>query len=234
MKLVHYFNTSFFELYNLKSDPSETNNLIGEDEHDYAALVQEMYNQLKAVGPCPNDVNTFQLLTNNSDTKQMDCTWFEADRERCGQYIEGRLFCPSICAGIQSRKICSVETIPPALPIGLGPESESGPSSSPSALMHNCEDSPSYMKQKRPGKRTSFMKCSTLLNMKPRSCEKPRFASHCPASCNQCDKFKCKNSKMQFRVSGENLRCRDIKMPQCLGSALVRATCRKKCGVCDN
>ena len=223
---MHYFKTSFFELYNLKSDPSETNNLIGEDEHDYAALVQEMYNQLKAVGPCPNDVNTFQLPTNNNDTKQTDCTWFEDDRERCGQFIEGRLFCPSICAGIQSLKICSVETTPPVLP--------SGPSSNPSAPMLNCEDSPSYVKQKRPGKRISFMKCSTLLNYKPRSCEKPSFASHCPASCNQCDKFKCKNSKMQFRVSGQNLRCRDIKMAQCLESALVRATCREKCGVCHN
>ena len=117
MKLVHEFNTSTFELYNLETDISESNNLIDGNETLYAEMIRDMYTKMKALGPCPNDkVSPFILSGGENGGQLTKCSWFSNNKERCEHHVEGRLFCPSACASRISKKMCNREKYSPILP----------------------------------------------------------------------------------------------------------------------
>ena len=117
MKLVHEFNTSIFELYDLETDISESNNLIDGNETLYAEMIRDMYTKMKALGPCPNDkVSPFILSGGENGGQLTKCSWFSNNKERCEHHVEGRLFCPSACASRISKKMCNREKYPPILP----------------------------------------------------------------------------------------------------------------------
>ena len=117
MKLVHEFNTSIFELYDLETDISESNNLIDGNETLYADMIRDMYTKMKALGPCPNDkVSPFILSGGENGGQLTKCSWFSNNKERCEHHVEGRLFCPSACASRISKKMCNREKYSPILP----------------------------------------------------------------------------------------------------------------------
>jgi len=59
-----------------------------------------------------------------------------------------------------------------------------------------CMDSPTYIWQRR----GRSLYC---LDLTEKQCKKARFASHCPATCNKCANFECKNSKVPFWTGGQ-------------------------------
>mmetsp|Transcript_6510 Transcript_6510/g.12260 ORF Transcript_6510/g.12260 Transcript_6510/m.12260 type:complete len:419 (+) Transcript_6510:2115-3371(+) len=87
-------------LYNLKDDIGESRNLINDPEHEN--LVLQMYEELRKIGPCPEDTSDVITLVNG---KQRRCSWFERNLNRCDRFFEGDLLCYSICGRFDN--VCS-------------------------------------------------------------------------------------------------------------------------------
>lgn len=93
MKLVHNVVTSNIELYDLNNDISESIDLS--TDPSFEDLIEEMYEKMIAIGPCPNDREgkfTMQGIEN-----EKGCMWFRKDPSRCRNFLEGELYCASVC-----------------------------------------------------------------------------------------------------------------------------------------
>ena len=100
MKLIRHAADSSFELYDLDADISETNDLSSLDV--YAEVIDHMYTQLKATGPCP-DTSKGQFSIKGVPNKK-GCSWFEKNLSRCSRHIEGEINCPLVCG--RFKKYC--------------------------------------------------------------------------------------------------------------------------------
>ena len=70
MKLIHLYQKDKFMLYNLTADISE-NNDISADNQD---LVDEMFEKLKEIAPCYDDVGRFDVYLPKKDkTVRKNC-----------------------------------------------------------------------------------------------------------------------------------------------------------------
>ena len=75
---------------------------------------------------------------------------------------------------------------------------------------------------------------------KPRRCNKPRFASHCPVTCNTCDQYKCADSELMFMFpNGSNKICEFVKrkyfkVEKRCSRTNIKSACRETCGYCGN
>ena len=115
MKLVHDRTTSNFELYDLDKDISETNNLNKNNDEKYLSTIRRMYGQLMEIGPCPLKRNG-KFSISKKEGKLKKCNWFKRKPERCNMFIEGRLYCSSICATVATAAICKSKEFPPTIP----------------------------------------------------------------------------------------------------------------------
>ena len=69
-------DSSNFALYDLDSDVGEQNNLLYNEDDQYAEILEDMYVKLKFLGPCPDDsIHTFKLSGD-----EVDCDWFESNK----------------------------------------------------------------------------------------------------------------------------------------------------------
>jgi Arylsulfatase A and related enzymes len=94
LKLVHKARTAQFELYDLKNDISESIDLS--KDPSYKDVMEEMYRQMIAIGPCPKDRRG--KFTIPGMKKEKGCMWFRKDPSRCQtKPLEGELYCASIC-----------------------------------------------------------------------------------------------------------------------------------------
>lgn len=216
-KLVHHFNTSDFELYDLESDLMETTNLLSQNESHYADMVKEMYFKLKADGPCPEDKRGhFTLSGGELSGSEVKCSWFRKKEEnRCEHYHEGRLFCPSACASRNTKNICQKEKHPPILP---------------ASYTNNCTDStlPYIARRMKTddGKKRIIMK--TCEKIGANACRKRGVASHCPSKCEKCSEYRYVDSKKEFRVEKKLTSCKRISLTRCEDPA-VQISCRASC-----
>jgi hypothetical protein len=205
LKLVHNIVTSTFELYDLDNDLSETNNLI--ENEVYSDVVEEMYTRLLETGVCPKDKDGAFNLVANGDT--VTCEWFRNWPARCGEHIEGRLNCNSICAGPAHLNECANTVFPTSVSPPLCQDSKvkfnlMGASRSCKYVGKNssvcyernqirdvcpvscnswctCFDTPGKFKWK--GKSRS---CNYVSKNKEKRCQKWIFQSHCPQVCGLC------------------------------------------------
>lgn len=97
LKLIqHHYPALQLELYDLNEDLGERNNLLQQSSHYW--LVQEMQKVLKQIGPCPEDTKRkFTLGGGARKGKRKNCSFFKKNPSRCNKYIEGDLYCNSIC-----------------------------------------------------------------------------------------------------------------------------------------
>jgi len=94
LKLVHSPRTHEINLFDLMDDISETMDLSGTLQH--LDTMKSMYKELIALGPCPDDVSGFFLLSKT--LAKVGCSWFMKNtNSRCKDHIEGELLCNSIC-----------------------------------------------------------------------------------------------------------------------------------------
>ena len=104
MKLVYHHNTSFFSLFNLTDDLSETTNII----ENHSELVEEMKKQLRLIGPCYDNPERFVVsaLSTNTTLSRKSCRWFGEKSRRCGSFEEGPRHCGASCAMVGHQKEC--------------------------------------------------------------------------------------------------------------------------------
>jgi arylsulfatase A-like enzyme len=104
----HSREVSSVELYDLKSDLSETTDLSQEPK--YTTIIDQMLQNLTALGPCPADVKGIFTLQRFDDMFNATCKFFEKKPFKCTKYVEGELFCNSICG--RHHKACHPEEYP--------------------------------------------------------------------------------------------------------------------------
>ena len=103
MKLIRNNFNSAFQLYDLASDISESMDLSTNET--YAKKMQIMYRKLKEIGPCPEDRDgQFSI---GGMRKQKGCNWFRKKTNRCNRYLEGELYCSSVCG--RNKGYCGLE-----------------------------------------------------------------------------------------------------------------------------
>ncbi len=103
MKLVHKYNENVFELYNLTADISETND-ISEDNQE---LVEQMFEKLKELSPCYDNVGRFNVYIPWLEQKvKKKCEFFAKKLQRCHSFPEGRLNCRLTCGSPSDIKWC--------------------------------------------------------------------------------------------------------------------------------
>ena len=96
LKLIYTSGESTMELYDLGSDLSETMDLS--KDANYTKTIGDMYRKLVELGPCPDDYKGRFLLRGGwMQGKKKKCNWFAKKSERCTKYIEGELYCGSVC-----------------------------------------------------------------------------------------------------------------------------------------
>jgi len=98
MKYIRYNGAEYFsDTFDLDSDLGEANNVTSKNVVSNMSL-------LRAIGPCPLDQNKFRMSTGPERGQIMNCTFFESDPVKCdnGVYLEGELFCSSICGRYKS------------------------------------------------------------------------------------------------------------------------------------
>ena len=103
MKLIRNNFNSAFQLYDLASDISESMDLSTNET--YAKKMQIMYRKLKEIGPCPEDRDGQFSIGGMS--KQKGCNWFRKKTNRCNRYLEGELYCSSVCG--RNKGYCGLE-----------------------------------------------------------------------------------------------------------------------------
>jgi len=93
MKLIRNHLTSKFELYDLNNDISESVDLS--EDPSFKDLMEEMHQKMVEIGPCPNDRNgRFPV---HGITSEKGCMWFRKNPSRCQMFVEGELYCASVC-----------------------------------------------------------------------------------------------------------------------------------------
>lgn len=101
----HFHPVQRTELFDLNSDLAEVTN-IAEDRSN-RQILKKMLKKLEQAGPCPRDKEgEFVLRSGNDKGRIVTCDWFELDTRRCKYYVDGELFCNSIC-GRHHQHICS-------------------------------------------------------------------------------------------------------------------------------
>lgn len=111
MKLIRYYPIysgapSHVELYDLEVDISESIDISGNPKH--AGLIAEMTEELISIGPCPKDQEEFPIFMDAHDLGfNTTCRFFSKKPHRCSKFIEGELFCNSICG--RHDKVCFPE-----------------------------------------------------------------------------------------------------------------------------
>ena len=100
MKLIHDYQNNTFELYDLYNDVSESTNLVSNATKE---IVQDMYDELKRIGPCHDTPGKFYLQKRK---KKFSCDWFKRKNtwKRCGKFVEGWINCRLTCALRSSRQ----------------------------------------------------------------------------------------------------------------------------------
>jgi arylsulfatase A-like enzyme len=103
-KLVRNFETGQDELYDLKNDIGERKNILQKPQ--YSAMVEDMYQVLNRIGPCPDEV-TGDVVLNVGKKKGMvvKCDWFQEKKNRCRRQPIGEIICSSIC--VRHKRLCS-------------------------------------------------------------------------------------------------------------------------------
>lgn len=100
LKLVHNRIRSTFELYDLTANISESIDLSRNET--YSRKIQKMYKKLKEIGPCPDDhKESFKIP---GIGKEKGCNWFRKKKRRCELYLEGEVYCSSVCG--RNKAIC--------------------------------------------------------------------------------------------------------------------------------
>ena len=75
------------------------------------------------------------------------------------------------------------------------------------------------------------------VNEKPiNRCKKRGVASHCPATCNKCESFRCEDSQRRFKLGDKNRKCKFFqrKPARCDDHQGAKETCRSACDYCGN
>jgi arylsulfatase A len=100
MKLIHDYQNNTFELYDLSTDISESHNLVSAANGE---LVDELYEELKRIGPCHDNPNRFYVRRKK---KRLKCKWFGIKNtwKRCEKFQEGWEHCRYTCALRSSRQ----------------------------------------------------------------------------------------------------------------------------------
>jgi len=113
LKLIRFFEMfssvpSHIEMYNLEDDISESKDLSRDSR--FGTVIDEMLLELKALGPCPDDLKGSFELYNKVSGWSFDatCGFFEKKPWKCDKYLEGELKCASTCA-IRHIKTCKAE-----------------------------------------------------------------------------------------------------------------------------
>lgn len=103
LKLIRYFKKfssvpSHIKLYDLEDDISERKDLSRDPM--FATTIDEMLLELKALGPCPDDVKgSFELQNKATGLRfNVKCGFFKNKPWKCDTFLEGELKCASICA----------------------------------------------------------------------------------------------------------------------------------------
>ena len=103
MKLVRSYQNNTFELYNLTADISETRDI----SEDNVALVNKIYQKLRADGPCYDKYGLFKVKTTNKrrSYSYKSCYWFRQKRtaKRCNKFPEAKIHCRQSCSGRNSQ-----------------------------------------------------------------------------------------------------------------------------------
>ena len=143
LKLIRFFNKfssvpSHVQLYDLEKDVSETKDLSGDPR--FASVIKEMTLELKAVGPCPDDVRGFfPLHFENIGPHNFTCRFFKKNPWKCTKFIEGELNCISTC-GTRHAKACNPEAYGIQSPPSGNMTPSNGPISSPSVSIAPSKD----------------------------------------------------------------------------------------------
>ena len=111
LKLIRFFEEfssvpSHIELYDLAHDISESKDLSHGPE--FASIIDQMLLELKALGPCPDEVQGFFPLQYEMLSFNVTCRFFEKKPWKCDKYIEGELNCMATC-GTRHKKTCQPE-----------------------------------------------------------------------------------------------------------------------------
>ena len=82
----------------MEDDISEKKDLSSDP--NFATIIDEMLLELKAVGPCPDDVQgSFELYNKATGwSSYVRCGYFKKKPWKCHEYIDGELKCASVCA----------------------------------------------------------------------------------------------------------------------------------------
>jgi len=206
MKLIHNVTTSTYELYDLDNDLSE--NIDLSHNVSYAELIDEMYEKLIELGPCPDDIDgSFPLSKSRESDKEVNCKWFNTQTTtRCNMHIEGELLCNSVCG--RYGNVCK------AL---WAPEPEA-----------TCTDSKLLMLVGEDAR-----SCEWVSKDVKKRCRIRGVASHCAVTCDKAQ-FCTKDSSKKFRSQdGNNIwSCKWAKkrstVVRCEKPGLA-GTCRKSC-----
>ncbi len=107
VRQYHEFSlkASSVELYNLNTDLSETKDLSREPE--YSSIIDQMLQQLTALGPCPDDVKGKFEVEREGFSFNVTCNFFRKKPYKCTKFVEGELYCNSICG--RHHKACHPE-----------------------------------------------------------------------------------------------------------------------------
>ena len=93
-------------MYDLEADLSESIDISGNPKH--AGLIAEMTEELISIGPCPKDQEEFPIFMDAHDLGfNTTCRFFSKKPHRCSKFLEGELFCNSICG--RHDKVCFPE-----------------------------------------------------------------------------------------------------------------------------
>jgi hypothetical protein len=109
MKFVRDNVTNKKMLYNLTEDIGETNDISLGNE----ALIDEMYEKLKTISPCYDDVRGFIAVDKKGRGVLRNCNWFanKKTNNRCKQHPIAFERCRKTCS-LSNKKYCTVSGFP--------------------------------------------------------------------------------------------------------------------------
>jgi len=104
-KLIRDRANGNLQLYNLRDDISETNNLILDQK--YESIVKIMLERLIEIGPCYENKAPFEVENMiDGNTNIVNCTWFRLKKKNCQVYPEASIQCKLTCLQ-QNADLCS-------------------------------------------------------------------------------------------------------------------------------
>ena len=100
LKLIHDYQNSTLELYDLDKDIGERNDISLTID---PSIIEEMYNELKTFGPCHDMEGEFYVTKQD---RNRSCEWFGKTNtwERCEEDFEGWMNCRLTCSMKSSRQ----------------------------------------------------------------------------------------------------------------------------------